>query len=383
MPDRPSITYEARPRLRTWRDDISAEWTRFASGFTRENIVSNLKTLAWVVPLTLLIWIYAEREQVAPAKDVAVPFELTSVDADRAVSLKPPQDKNLVLELQGPQARLQDVLNKLRGGTMPQGLKIDVPTTYQVNREHALPTLDLVRSQKIFTDAGVTVLGVQPARLEIVVDEVVEREARIVGPSGVKNLEATFDPPTVKLRGPLSVLNKALASVPQEENGRLLLHADLPQHILRKPDHYELTDVVLTRPPELQDDRVSIVALPKIRAVVDVRQADKTYTRPSMTVTQDVPDGLLDKYKMVDFRAVLQNVTLVGPPELIEAMQRPDFQPQPKAHVVVTAEDATGERRTKVVVYDLPKGVDVVPEDQKRTVEFRLVDRSTLPLSTP
>ena len=49
---------------RTWRDDVSAEWTRFTSGFTRENIISNLKTLAWVVPLTLLIWIWAEREQV-------------------------------------------------------------------------------------------------------------------------------------------------------------------------------------------------------------------------------------------------------------------------------------------------------------------------------
>src|SRR4051812_47853617 len=142
---------------RTWRDDVSAEWSRFAAGFTRENIVSNLKTLAWVIPLTLLIWIYAEREQVAPAKDVAVPFELVTVDTDRVVSLKPPQDKNLVLELQGPQARLQEVLTKLRGGTMPQGLRIEVPTSLEVNREHRLDTLGLVRSQKIFIDNGVTV----------------------------------------------------------------------------------------------------------------------------------------------------------------------------------------------------------------------------------
>src|SRR5215211_3341785 len=88
---RPSSPLPYASAARSWRDDVSAEWSRFASGFTRENVVSNLKTLAWVIPLTLLIWIYAEREQVAPAKDVAVPFELQSVDTDRVVSLKPPQ----------------------------------------------------------------------------------------------------------------------------------------------------------------------------------------------------------------------------------------------------------------------------------------------------
>src|SRR5215212_8683287 len=97
-PQRPStIPYEPRSRVRTFRDDVSAEWIRFTNGFTRDNIVSNLKTLAWVVPLTLLIWIYAEREQVAPAKDVSVPFELTSPDPGRIVTLRPPQDKNLIL----------------------------------------------------------------------------------------------------------------------------------------------------------------------------------------------------------------------------------------------------------------------------------------------
>jgi hypothetical protein len=114
---------------------------------------------------------------------------------------------------------------------------------------------------------------------------------------------------------------------------------------------------------------------------VDVRLANKTWVKPSMTVTMDVPDGLLEKYKVMDFRAVLQNVTLIGPPEIIDAMQRADFQPQPKARVVANLADATGERRSKVVEYDLPKGVEVSDEDRKRTVDFRLVDRSTLPPS--
>ena len=59
---------------------------RFINGFTRDNVIGHMKTLAWVIPLTLLIWIWAEREQVQPAKDVSVPFELVSPDANRVVN---------------------------------------------------------------------------------------------------------------------------------------------------------------------------------------------------------------------------------------------------------------------------------------------------------
>src|SRR5438045_3684429 len=83
------------------------------------------------------------------------------------------------------QARVQEVVTKLQRGQMPQGLRLDVPNSLEVNHEHRLPTLDLVRNQKIFVDNGVTVLGVQPPQLEVVVDEVVERDARVVGPPGV------------------------------------------------------------------------------------------------------------------------------------------------------------------------------------------------------
>src|SRR5438094_5206075 len=100
--------------LEYWRDSTVSELRRWRENVTREQVISNLKTLAWVIPLTLLIWIYAEREQVGTMKDVSVPFELAT-DPNRSVSLaetRPPQDKNLILEIQGPQARLQEVKQK-------------------------------------------------------------------------------------------------------------------------------------------------------------------------------------------------------------------------------------------------------------------------------
>src|SRR5688572_310859 len=94
---------------RTWRDDVSAEWTRFHNSLTRENLIAHAKTFAWVAPLTLLIWIYAEREQVNIREDEPVPFELVNGDGNRVVSLR--QDTNLILKLTGPRAAVEDVLN--------------------------------------------------------------------------------------------------------------------------------------------------------------------------------------------------------------------------------------------------------------------------------
>src|SRR5689334_24678115 len=91
-------------RGRTWQEFFEHEKRWLVSKFTRDNVISNLKTLAWVIPLTLLAWVYAEREQVAPFKDESIPFELKSVDPNRVVSLaRKDQDKNLILDLLGPQ----------------------------------------------------------------------------------------------------------------------------------------------------------------------------------------------------------------------------------------------------------------------------------------
>ena len=40
---------------------VGRRWAR--DTFSREQLVSNLKSIAWVIPLTILIWVYAERAQ--------------------------------------------------------------------------------------------------------------------------------------------------------------------------------------------------------------------------------------------------------------------------------------------------------------------------------
>jgi len=232
----------------------------------------------------------------------------------------------------------------------------------------------MVRSQRAFTDRGITVLSVQPPNLTLQVDEKAEREANIVLPPSRKNVDATFAPATVKVRGPLGVLQTA----EQKMSGQLSVFGDFGGEPLKQPGHYDGQDVVLRKPPELMDERIEIIPPPapqKVRANVDVRQADKTQLVRSMPITIDVTDGLPDKYKVQWTRPsvpALQNVTISGPPELIDAMEKPDFEPKPKARLVVTPQDVGGPR-TKTVEYDLPDRVKVSDEDRNRTVDFQLV----------
>jgi hypothetical protein len=366
---------------RTWRDDISAEWNRFHNSLTRDNLIAKAKTLAWVAPLTLLIWIYAEREQVQTYRDEPVPFELVNSEDGRFVSLK--QDTNLILELTGPRAAVADVLDDLRGGRDPKGLQLEVPAKLELNRETNIPALPMVRAQRIFTDRGITVLSVQPPNLTLQVDQLVERDARVTLPPSRKNVDATFNPSSVKVRGPLS----AIQSAEQQLAGELIVFGDFSGDLLKQPGHYDLPaaglpEVVLRKPTQLQDERIEIIAPPqKIRASVDVRQADKTHLVRSMPITIDATDGLQEKYKVEWVRPAvpaLQNVTISGPPEVIDVMERPDFEPKPKARLVVTPQDV-GAQRSKVVEYDLPDRVKVSDEDRNRTVEFRLTPWSTPP----
>jgi hypothetical protein len=262
-------------------------------------------------------------------------------------------------------------------------LQLEVPPKLDLNRETNIPTLPMVRGQRAFLDRGITVLSVQPPNLTMQVDEVVEREAKIVLPPTRKNVEATFTPATVKVRGPLSKLQQA----EQSARGELSVYGEFGGDPVKQPGHYDLPapglgEIVLRKPPELQDDRVDIILPPaKIRASVDVRQADQTRLVRSMPITIDATDGLGEKYKVEWLRPTvpaLQNVTISGPPELIDAMEKPDFEPQAKARLVVTPQDV-GTQRTKAVEYDLPDRVKVVDEDKNRTVDFRLVPWTTPP----
>jgi hypothetical protein len=364
-------------KFSSWRDHFASERRWFADTFSGEKMIEMLKQLAWVVPLTLLIWVYAEREQVTKEGNETIPFELVSSDPNRLVTLKPPQDSNVVVELEGPRARVQDVLHRLRGGEFPQGLRIEVDRALEANRDHQVPTIALIANHDLFRRNGITITRTQPDTINVTVDAIIDREARVVPAPGTPNLlEGTkFDPPTVKVRGPFNVLQ------PATEGGSaapLVAYAHIPPELLTTPGTRDADDLMLSLPPPLnRDTRVTLIPA-KVNAALEVRASDAEWDMPAMTISLDVPKTVADKYT-VRYNTSLANVKLIGPKDVIDAIQT-EGGPKPYAQLKVTIDDATAassqDLRRKLRFVDLPRGVRVSEKDEQREVPFQLVPKS-------
>src|SRR5215213_10121517 len=110
LPDPAKTRPTAQPHRPNTLEYFIPSRRQIAALFTRENLVNFARTMAWVVPLTILIWIYAEREQVATAPGRVIPIDVKTSAPNRIVKLISPADKNIVADLAGPRAQLDDVL---------------------------------------------------------------------------------------------------------------------------------------------------------------------------------------------------------------------------------------------------------------------------------
>jgi hypothetical protein len=362
----------ATPPFRGWREHFVAERRWFAETFAREKMIDMLKQLAWVVPLTLLIWIYAEREQVTKEQNETIPFELVSTDPNRLVTLRPPQDSNIVVELEGPRARVQDVLHRLRGGAFPQGLRIEIDKALLPNRDHQLRTISLIANHDLFRHNGITVTRTQPDTITVTVDEIVERDARVEPAPGTPNLgEGTkFDPAVIKLRGPRNVLN------PEGDPNALVVYAHVPNNLLSQPGQRDGLGLELSLPPPLAKDARVTMNPSKVDATLQVQASDEEWVMPAMTVSLDVPKSVTDKFTVKYDETSIYDVRLIGPKDVIEEMRKPGG-PKPYAQLKVTIDDASrDEQRRTLRFVDLPEGVRVDDKDKQRTVAFRLVAKA-------
>ena len=93
------------------------------------------------------------------------------------------------------------------------------------------------------------------------------------------------------------------------------------------------------------------------------------------TALATTPPGLLDKYKIELPQEVLANVTVIGPPEKIDALKKGTLTA--KARLEITPADLNKPMQRRKVKYDLPDGVSVSKEDFDKEIPFRLTDRAT------
>jgi len=334
------------------RDQANAfqRWARRT--FSGENIFAFFKTAAWVVPLTILIWVYAEREQVAKKPDVTIPIAIKSVDPNRIVQLRM-SGQSIMAELVGPRAQVDRVYDLVtRPGDEP-AVQIELPRTYTPGKLYNINTAQLIGDNPIFRARGVLLSDCKPGQLEFSVDELIERDVEVKLPPRSGQIAATFEPRSVKVRGPKAVLTGG------ED---LAVYADLSgRPEVRSQGQHELGTVPLTCTIQNASLRLEPAS---VKATIEVTQTDEQYTIDAMPIWLSHPSPLLENFR-VEFTQTISKIRVVGPPDKIDLLRNKTFLPH--ATLDVTDEDKNKPQPSKLLNFVLPEGVSIVPEDLPKT----------------
>jgi hypothetical protein len=342
---------------------VRGRFRRFLSN--REKMVEAAKTLGWVIPLTLLIWIYAEREQVVQPNSpnaLNVVVTITSSDKDLYVESVGAGPPTVNLQLTGPQQAVEKV-KEILSMRIPAGpgLKIDVGSM-AVGKDEPVRVVDNIQNLDIFKSNGVTVQESQPPELKVNVDRMLRREVPVQIPPGASNLaaESHFEPAKVILSGPAELVSKIDAVYPKLDG----------VDVLTQPGNHTIPSVLVG--PATPSEKLS-VSPPQVTAEVVVHVMDKTYTIPDPVpiYVQILETTLVNNdFVLSNGDSSLAGVTVTGPAAMIDQIQSGKFQV--KAVLEVDGGDTGNTAVPKTLDFVLPPGVKVSDADARRTVEYKL-----------
>lgn len=331
-----------------------------------KRIVNVIRNLAWVVPLTVLVWLYAEREQIDRQRGLTVPIKVTTERTDRVVSIVRPEDRTVMIDIEGTRARIEQARQEIAA---TQGLDLVIPANTPVGTQVPVPLLEAIATSPVFASRGIVVTACNPSTFVLNVDEVVsnvelrptvskEVAARLAGP-------IEFDPPVVRATGPRGVLMSA--SKPE-------VVADITEQMIPKvPGVHSLPNVSvrLAKP----NDEVKLAPV-TVTATVRVRSSTVTYVHNAVPIFVLAPPALLEKYRVVfpGGNAFIPRITLIGPEDQINRIKSNEFIPT--AVLQIRPEDARERLPRAPYMYILPPDVSVSEEDLKKTIAFELEERS-------
>jgi hypothetical protein len=336
QPD-PTPASEPAPVLHYWRA-VASEARRFYYGMTRENVASFLKTIAWAVPLTILIWVYAESEQQVPATDVPIAIVVKSRDPAKIVTLERGV-QTITCDLVGPRSNL----DRFKASLSPASpIVIDLDTGPMSDREDYIPTLDKLSDNQQIKDAGITVEKCDPAMLPVYVDTLEKRSLPVKAPADVPVHDATFDPPTVSASGPrrfLILMDSVVADI-----------STLPE--LNVPGAHPPLTVSL-----LPDPSGTVTYDPnQVKATLTVAQKDVT-DHINVNILLAVSPQVSDGYSITPKYPVIPQLDVSGPPDEIAKLK--DKEVIPHALLEIDVNNLNTPSPVPLTIIGLPPGVHV------------------------
>ena len=335
----------------------------FRETFSREQLLSSLRSLVWVAPLTVLIWIYAEREQVEE-KTAQFQVEVRSGVPGQVARLPDGRSATIMAKLKGPKAKVGQAIDSLQAGAPVQ---IVVGGGRQPGL-HDIEITNLIQGDPRLRDNGVTISTGTPLLLRVEVDALREDLLDVKpNPEAARRLNAPalFEPPKVRVTAPAGAFDRAQAAL-------LYAEADLPAEMLTPGRHGPAS--VRVSVPGLSGPDVSL-SKTSVMATVDVRDADeREVIKTPVPITMDVTQEIANGYQVTYDPPFVTNVPVYGQPDRIRKLKNNELLPKPSAWFSVTNADTVTGGGTRKLEYRLPEGITIREQDMQ-SVTFKVVRR--------
>ncbi|MGD0461882.1 MAG: hypothetical protein ABSB74_05280 [Tepidisphaeraceae bacterium] len=321
---------------------IASEMRRFRNGFTRENVAGFLKNMAWTIPLSVLIWVYAEREQEVSATGQLIAIEVKSRDPSKVVTLDP-REKVITCDLKGPRSNV-DRFKETLSTSAP--ITIELDTRRLPNQEEPILALENLKENPRFKEAGITIEQCTPPTLTVDVDTLETRKLPVEAPANIAGLKnVTFNPPMVSVTGRSRILEQ-MAHVTADISA-------LPSLNQPGPHPAERVGLVI-------DSSSALSCSPsQVEATLTVEEKDVPFTCKNVPVWFDIQPTTADQYaiSVVNNSGFVPKVEVIGPPEQIARLQRGETSP--RAVLEIGPGNVRNTNPMPLKIEDLPEGVRV------------------------
>ncbi|HQY87700.1 MAG TPA: hypothetical protein PK402_03515 [Tepidisphaeraceae bacterium] len=304
-----------------------------------------------VALLTIMIWIWAFNEQIAPSTPIIQQVELRSENPSRFVRLVNPGQTSVEFNIRGQKSIVDRVRSIVARGNSGK-LVLTVPSNLEPG-QRSLPVTDLLRGPSLFTENGLTVLTTSPIQVEVMIDDIITRQIEIKAPNTLTGFRSVvFTPSTVVARGPRSSIERVTSAVADFSSFEQIKRPTVGQDLT-------LESVPLTAP-----DVDNVEWETPIVKSVTLTPSDLTETSttiPSMVVYVTYPASLRPRVQITPL--TVANISIRGPASVIAQIQDEKLDPadRPKAVLEITREDVDrggqGTRRVRII---LPPGVSLV-----------------------
>jgi hypothetical protein len=369
---RETVVHAYAPLKRTWRRRLSGSlrsWWRVT--FSRESYLSSLRSLLWVVPLTVLIWIYAEREQVVTLSNVTISVDPPPGQPGRLlIRFAPGTIHSIHAELRGPQALAEEVKDLLESNTIPLELDRDLSAG-----DHAIDVATVLNRDPRVATKGILVRNCVPAEVVVTVENITTVTVDVKPrPEDMKGLPPpVFSQSKIKVTLPEGDRKKA------ELEDRLYVYPNLKPYseVLAQTGAHKLTNVALV-PAFDNPSNTATITPGTVEVTVNRPKSEATLVVDPVSIWAAYPQTTLAEKLIAKNTSTTSKVTVIGPEEKIDALrnalQNGGIAPHATFDVDLSGNPET--EKTATLNFVLPPGVKVIDEDANRTIKYTLMPRS-------